>query len=89
MTKPTYQEQIELDRFARKQEKNLKFLRETPREQRNIPFAEEIVDFQKPSIGEVAIWIFIIGCIAAFVIWSVYYGEIDVTESRATSSQAS
>ena len=88
MAKPTYQEQIELERFARRHERNLKFLRETPREQRNIPFAEEI-SFQNPSVGEVAIWVFIIGCIAAFVVWSIYFGEIDVTEIRATPPQAS
>lgn len=59
MTKPTYQEQIELDRFARKQESNLKFLRESPRDQKYIPFADE-EEFWRPSWGEVALWMVVL-----------------------------
>lgn len=40
-TTPTATELAQLDRLARKMEPHLKFLRDTPRNQKDIPFVED------------------------------------------------
>ena len=81
MTKPTHQEQIELERFVRSNESNLKFLRETPRGQRNIPFAEE-ANFDKPTFGEVLIWLLIVVGLIVFTMFVLNGGIQDVATNR-------
>ena len=65
------QEQVELERLARRHERNLKFLRHTPREDRGIPISDEYV-FQKASKGETVLWTLIWLCFAGFLLWLIY-----------------
>lgn len=57
----TINEQRELERYARKHERELRFLRHSPREQRWIPFveADEHAEFRDAVIGTL--------CLVAFV----------------------
>ena len=51
----TISEQLALERLARKHERDLKFLRHSPRDQRALPFAEQVEphDFRDAVIGTV------------------------------------
>ena len=51
----TVSEQLALERLARKHERDLKFLRHSPRDQRALPFAEQVEqhEFRDAVIGAV------------------------------------
>ena len=67
MAKPTLQELKALEAFERRHKNSYRFLREAPREQRDIPFAESSEDVRnkKPSIMELVLW---------FLIWGGFLG---------------
>ena len=55
------QHQLELERLERKYERQLRFLRHSPREQRWLPFVEErdMPEFKDAVIGTVALIAFV------------------------------
>ncbi|MDX9716312.1 MAG: hypothetical protein RBT67_02960 [Thauera sp.] len=57
----TINEQLALERLARKHERHLKFLRHSPYEHRWIPFADEAerVEFKEALVGTIAFVAFI------------------------------
>jgi hypothetical protein len=62
----TINEQLALERLARKHERHLKFLRHSPHEHRWIPFADEAerVVFKEALLGTIVFFAFI-GALAA------------------------
>jgi len=62
----TINEQLALERLARKHERHLKFLRHSPPEHRWIPFADEAerVEFKEALLGTIVFFAFI-GALAA------------------------
>ncbi len=62
MSKPTPQELEQLDRLARKHHEQLHFLRHSPREQRNLPFEEDLPPpptFREALFGTLVFFLFI------------------------------
>ena len=67
----TITEQLALERLARKHERDLKFLRHSPPEQRNVPFAEEAPahEFRDAVIG-VVIFAGLVGALMTAPWWA-------------------
>lgn len=68
MSKPTPQELEQLDRLSRKYEPQLRFLRHSPREQRNMPFEEDFPSappFREALFGALVFFLFIAALIFA------------------------
>ena len=66
----TISEQLALERLARKHERDLKFLRHSPRDQRALPFAEQIDrhEFRDAAIGA-AVFAAFVGALATMPWW--------------------
>ena len=66
----TINEQLALERLARKHERDLKFMRHSPREQRALPFAEQIEqhEFRNAAIGA-AVFAAFVGALATMPWW--------------------
>ena len=66
----TISEQLALERLARKHERDLKFLRHSPPEQRGLPFAEQVDqhEFRDAAIGA-AIFVAFVGALAPMPWW--------------------
>lgn len=66
----TISEQLALERLARKHERDLKFLRHSPRDQRATPFAEPVEphEFRDAAIGA-AIFAAFVGALATMPWW--------------------
>ena len=66
----TISEQLALERLARKHERDLTFLRHSPREQRALPFAEKVEQhkFRDAAIGA-AIFAAFVGALATMPWW--------------------
>jgi hypothetical protein len=75
MNKPTIKEIKELEAFERRHQGSFHFLRETPREQRHIPFAESSEDTcnKRPSWGELVVWFIIWGVFIGFLFWMLHW----------------
>lgn len=71
-THQTVAEQLALERLARKHERDLTFLRHSPREQRWIPFADERerAEFRDAAIG-MAVFFAFVAALAAAPWWFV------------------
>ena len=66
----TISEQLALERLARKHERDLKFLRHSPPEQRALPFAEQVDqhEFRDAAIGA-AVFVAFVGAMATMPWW--------------------
>ena len=66
----TISEQLALERLARKHERDLKFLRHSPPEQRGLPFAEQVDqhEFRDAAIGA-AVFVAFVGALATMPWW--------------------
>ena len=66
----TISEQLALERLARRHERDLKFLRHSPRDQRALPFAEQVDqhEFRDAAIGA-AIFAAFVGALATMPWW--------------------
>lgn len=70
MMNQTISEQLALERLARKHERDLRFLRHSPPEQRALPFAEPVEQhqFRDAAIGA-AIFAVFVGALATMPWW--------------------
>ncbi len=70
MMNKTISEQLALERLARKHERDLKFLRHSPPEQRALPFAEQVEqhELRDAAIGA-AIFAAFVGALATAPWW--------------------
>lgn len=70
MMNKTISEQLALERLARKHERDLKFLRHSPPEQRALPFAEQVEqhELRDAAIGA-AIFAAFVGALATMPWW--------------------
>ena len=70
MMNQTISEQLALERLARKHERDLKFLRHSPPEQRALPFADQVDqhEFRDAAIGA-AIFVAFVGALATMPWW--------------------
>ena len=70
MMNQTVSEQLALERLARKHERHLKFLRHSPRDQRGLPFAEQVDqhEFRDAVIGA-AVFAAFVGALATMPWW--------------------
>ena len=66
----TISEQLALERLARKHERDLKFLRHSPRDQRALPFAEQVEphEFRDAAVGA-AVFAAFVGALATMPWW--------------------
>ena len=66
----TISEQLALERLARKHERDLKFLRHSPPEQRALPFVEKVEphEFRDAAIGA-SIFVAFVGALATMPRW--------------------
>ena len=66
----TISEQLALERLARKHERDLKFLRHSPRDQRALPFAEQVDqhEFRDAAIGA-AVFVAFVAALATMPWW--------------------
>jgi hypothetical protein len=78
MNKPTIKEIKELEAFERRHKNSYRFLRETPRDQREIPFAESDEDARnkRPSIGELVVWFILWGGFLGFLFFMLHLEQV-------------
>lgn len=66
----TINEQLALERLARKHERDLRFMRHSPREQRALPFAESVEHHQlRDAVIGAAVFSAFVGALATMPWW--------------------